>query len=167
MSHSQAKLIIIRGNSGSGKSAVAKRIREAGSGKIALIGQDYLRRTVLKEKETEGSNNHDLIEQTVLFCLSRGYHVILEGILYFPRYEAMLRRLIEHCPNYYVYYLDISFPETLRRHATKPNAHEFGEKEMRGWYKPRDLTGFKGEKIIPESSSLDATVQTILTDTQL
>jgi predicted kinase len=161
------KLVILRGNSGSGKSTVAERIRDQAHNKTALISQDYLRRIVLKEKETAGHDNIDLIEQTAIFALARGYNVILEGILYSPRYGTMLGRLVAQCPNHFIYYFDVPFEETLRRHATKPNAHEFGEKEMREWYEPNQLIGLAGEKIIPENSTFEKTVATILSDTGL
>ncbi len=153
-----SKLIILRGNSGAGKSTVAKRLREVSNHKIAIVEQDYLRRFILKEKETEGTNNIGLIYQTVIYALSHDYDVILEGILYFPRYADMLRKLVEACPNNYVYYLDVSLEETLKRHQTKPNAHEFGEKEMREWYNHQDVTNFERETIISETSSLEKTV---------
>ena len=57
------RLIIIRGNSGSGKSTLAAELRLRRERKCALVGQDMLRRVVLKEKETQGSDNIDLIEQ--------------------------------------------------------------------------------------------------------
>ena len=161
------KLVVLRGNSGSGKSTVAKALRDECNSKIALVEQDYLRRFVLKEKETEGTNNIDLMQQTVEFCLERGYDVILEGILYFPRYGTMLKQLVEKCPNNYFYYFDISFEETLRRHITKPNSHEFGENEMTKWYKPNQLTRFESEKIIPESLSKEEVVKKIFTETEL
>lgn len=161
------KLIILRGNSGSGKTTIAQKLQASAEHKTALVSQDTIRRTILKEKETEGTNNIDLIQLTVEFALARGYNVILEGIFYFPRYGSMLEQLLAQCPDYYVYYLDISFVETLRRHATKSNAQEFGEKEMREWYKPNQITNVKGEKIIPESFSVEQTVNMILTDTRL
>ncbi len=136
-------------------------MREVSDRKTATVEQDYLRRFVLKEKETEGANNIDLIEQTVEFALGRGYDVILEGILYFPRYGDMLRRLVSKCPDNYFFYLDVSLDETLKRHLTKPDAHEFGEKEMRQWYKPNQLTHFESERIIPQASSIDETVSMI------
>lgn len=163
----ERKLLLLRGNSGSGKSTIAEQVRARARHKTALVNQDNLRRTVLKEKETEGSDNIDLIQQVVEFALERDYNVILEGILHFPRYKAMLKHLIDQCPNHYVYYLDVSFEETLRRHATKPNSHGFGEKEMREWYKPKQLSGFSGEQTIPESLSLEQTVEFILSDTKL
>ena len=162
-----SKLIILRGNSGSGKSTVAKKLREASGRKVALVEQDNIRRVILKEKETDDGANIALIAQIVEFALGRGYDVILEGILKFQRYGDMLKKLITSCPESYVYFFDVSFEETLRRHATKPNAHEFGEKEMREWYKHRDLTGFKEEKIIPEKHSLERTVRMIMEGTGL
>lgn len=161
------KLILLRGNSGSGKSTVAKKLRELAKKqeKIALVEQDYLRRIVLKEKEKEGGDNIDLIKDVVIYGLSRGYHVILEGIFYSGRYFSMLKQLLEVTPNHYVYYFDISFEETLKRHQTKPNSSEFGETEMRSWYKEKDLLCVEGEVVIKESSSLENTINRILDDT--
>lgn len=162
-----SKLIVLRGNSGSGKSTTAKALRMASARKIAIVEQDYLRRFVLKEKERVGGDNIALIEQVTEFALARDYHVILEGILSFARYGQMLTRLCARCPSSYFYYFDISFEETLRRHSTKPQAHEFGEAEMRAWYQSDDRTGFPGERIIPESSLLPETVALILAETEL
>jgi len=167
METTQPRLIILRGNSGSGKSSIAKQLREQAGSKIAIVEQDYLRRFVLKEKESEGVNNIKLVEQTVNYCLSKGYDVVLEGILYFPRYKTMLKRLIMKWPNHFVYYLDIPFEETLHRHNTKPNAHEFGENEMRKWYKHRDLTKFDGEIVIDNTYTLSQTVKRIIRDVGL
>jgi hypothetical protein len=79
----------------------------------------------------------------------------------------MLKALVDQCPDNYFYYFDISYEETLRRHATKLSAHEFGEKEMKQWYKPNQITGFKTERIIPESLSIEKTVNKILSGTGL
>jgi adenylate kinase family enzyme len=160
MSHAP-RLIVIRGNSGSGKGTVAKRIREVCGGRIAIVEQDYLRRFILKEKESKGTDNIGLIRQTVVYALEHGYDVILEGILVFHRYGEMLKELAQAYPHSHFFYLDVSLEETLRRHMTKPNCNEFGEKEIREWYVPHDVTGFPGEVIIPESSSIEETVQTI------
>jgi dephospho-CoA kinase len=46
------KLIIIRGNSGSGKSVVAERLRKLLGGKVAIVGLDTLRRTILMETDS-------------------------------------------------------------------------------------------------------------------
>lgn len=163
-----AKLIILRGNSGSGKTTVAKRLREEGANaKIAIVEQDYLRRIILKEKEKTNGDNIALIEQTVLFALKHNYDVILEGILSFPKYEAMVKRLISKSTSSFSFYFDISFAETLRRHRFKPNSHEFGEEEMMEWYRSDQSGRIEREIIIPETCSLKETVDMILSETQL
>jgi predicted kinase len=73
------RLIVLRGNSGSGKSTVARAVRERYGRGCALVEQDYLRRVVLKERDVEGGIAPDLIAHTVRFALDRGYHVLLEG----------------------------------------------------------------------------------------
>jgi predicted kinase len=157
-----SKLIVLRGNSASGKSTVARRLREASSCRIALVEQDYLRRIVLNEEETAGGDNIDLIFQVVTFALSRGYDVVLEGMLVFHRYGETLRELARLCPDHNFFYFDVSFEETLRRHATKPIANEVGEHQLREWYLERNVTGFAGETIIPETLSVEETVALIV-----
>lgn len=164
-----AKLIFLRGNSGSGKSTVAKSLREQSKSgrKIAIVEQDYLRRLVLKEKERDNGDNIGLIRQTVEYALANDYDVILEGILYGPRYGLMIKSLIKKADQHWLYYFDVSFKETLKRHNTKHNAHEFGEKEMREWYNENDRLGFENEITIPESHNLDDAVKQILSETKL
>lgn len=165
-------LIVLRGNSGSGKSTTAKLVREialeSGSKyKIALVEQDYLRRIVLKEKESEGTDNIDIIFQTVSFCLERNYAVILEGILYSERYKEMISKLSALSTNTFYYYFDISLAETLKRHAFKPNVHEFGEKEMTEWYRPHDVLGLENEIVIEEHASQQEIIDVILKSSRL
>ncbi len=62
------------------------------------------------------------------------------------------------------YYLDVPFEETMRRHATRPQASEFGRAEMRSWYRERDLLPARIERIIPPTSSLNATARLIMAD---
>ena len=114
-----SKLIILRGNSGCGKSSTARLLRERLGSQIAWVEQDYLRRIVLKEKESEGARNIELIRQTVEFCLSTGQNVVLEGILNASRYKPMLKELLVKWPDHYVYYFEVSLEETVRRHASK------------------------------------------------
>lgn len=159
------KLIILRGNSGSGKSTVARELQQRMGYGTALIEQDYIRRKLLREKDGKNRPYNELIALTTRFALDNNYNVIIEGILHEANNGQMLRELLESHPGRaFVYYFDVSFEETLRRHATKPNSHEFGEKEMKNWYTPRDLLGVKGEIIIPETSSLEATTDRILSD---
>lgn len=161
----ETTLIILRGNSGSGKSSIARALRLKMGYGTALIEQDYIRRILLREKERPNFPNIELIAQNATFALAHGYNVILEGILHEVHYGDMLRELIaNHSGKTLVYYFDVSFEETLKRHKTKPNAHEFGETEMRKWYNPTDLLKVKNEQIIPENSTFDQTLECIFKD---
>lgn len=163
------RLIIIRGNSGSGKSTVAEKLRERIDGKVAIVGQDTLRRSILRESDhLEHTDIIGLLEQTVLYCLGKGYSVIIEGILSKPKYEKVLMKLVDaaKCDSY-IYYIDVSLEETLKRHQSKSVSGEFGEKELRLWYQPKNYLDVPGEVIIHESSTLKHTVDSILNDIDL
>jgi hypothetical protein len=104
-----------------------------------------------------------LIALTTRYALDHGYDVILEGIMSAERYAEMLCTLAsDHRGATVFYYLDVSFAETLRRHAARPQASEFGVETMRGWYRGRDLLPFTDERIITELSCLDDTVDQIV-----
>jgi predicted kinase len=158
------RLIVIRGNSGSGKSKVAECVREKIDWKVAIIGQDTLRRSILKEPDKfENTDVIGLIEQTVTYCLDKGYIVILEGILTKLKYKELIVRLFEkaQCKTS-AYYIDVSLEETIKRHATKPTANEFGERELRDWYQPEDYLDIPQEIIINEKTTLEESVLLIL-----
>jgi predicted kinase len=164
----RTRLIVLRGNSGSGKSSVAAALRAAYGRGVAWVSQDLLRRVVLWEKDRPGGVNIGLIDQAVRYCLDQGYHVVLDGILYADRYEEMLAGLRrDHRGRSCFYYLDVPLDETLRRHATRPQAAEFGAAQLRDWYRARDLLASVRERVIPEASTLQETVDRILAETQL
>ena len=52
----------------------------------------------------------------------------------------------------------------MRRHATKPNAHEFGELEMCQWWKDQDVLGVPGEQRIGEKLAQAEIVDMIYSD---
>ncbi|MBP8539203.1 zeta toxin family protein, partial [Streptomyces sp. MK37H] len=97
------RLIVLRGNSASGKSSVAAGLRARHGRGLALVAQDNLRRVV-------------------------------------------------------------PVAETLRRHATKPQADEYGEREMREWYRPLDLLPGGVETVVPATSALEETVERVMRD---
>ncbi|HEX6685149.1 MAG TPA: AAA family ATPase [Candidatus Limnocylindrales bacterium] len=154
------KLVVIRGNSGSGKSSIARAVRLNHGRGCALVEQDYLRRIILRELEASGGLTPEFIDHTVRYLLDRGQHVVLEGILGTQHYGAMLIDLVrENHGETSVFYLDVSFEETLRRHGSRPQATEFGAQEMLAWYRERDLLGVGGEHVIGEHSTLDASIE--------
>lgn len=164
-----SKLIIIRGNSGSGKTTVAKEVRsrigDGLSDSTMLVQQDILRRDILRERDMLGKRSIiDLTELIVEFGRKQGRIVILEGIFNTKKYGAMLRNLAGKFEEVYIYYFDLPFEETLKRHVTKSNAHEFGEKEMRKWWKEKDYLGMQKEKILHKDMGIEDIVCQIIND---
>ncbi|HYH12079.1 MAG TPA: hypothetical protein VD789_06965 [Thermomicrobiales bacterium] len=162
------KLVILRGNSGSGTSSVAQKIRDRYGHGVAIVGQDNLRRVILGERDVPGGANIGLIDITTRYALNHGYHVVLEGILRADKYGEVLGALAaDHIGLTRAYYFDVSFEETLRRHATKPKPVEYGEPEMRAWFRPNDFVPGLNERRIPERSSLDEAAEKIVREVEL
>jgi predicted kinase len=160
------RLVVLRGNSGSGKTSVATAVRAHLGRSCALVQQDVIRRTILKERDTAGGANIGLISLTARYALDHGYHVIIEGILHAARYATMLAQLAsDHRGVTTFYYLDVSWEETLRRHATRPQSIEFSPEHMSTWYQHDDLLGLPDEHVIPETSTLEHTAAQILDET--
>jgi predicted kinase len=159
----QTRLVVLRGNSGSGKSTVARRLRERLGRGVAWVEQDYLRRILLREHDRPGLPNIGLINNAVRYALDSGYHVILDGILFRPHYGLMLRELTgDHLGGTWHYYFDIPVEETLRRHATKPLASDVGPIQLVEWYNEGDLLGISGELIIGPDEPLDGIVDRVV-----
>jgi adenylate kinase family enzyme len=159
------KLIILRGNSGSGKTTTAKALqRKFGHGTM-LISQDVVRREMLFVKDGPNTEASELLSELALYGKKHCNIVILEGILNSKWYEGLFNNLFnEFQYQIFAYYFDIPFEETLNRHKKKPNAHEFGEKEMQSWWEERDLIGVIPEICIDKELNLDEVVDMIYHD---
>ncbi|MFG2369564.1 kinase [Streptomyces mirabilis] len=152
----------------SGKSSVAGGLRDRFGRGSALVGQDNLRRIVLRERDRPGAANIGLINLTARYALDAGYHVVVEGILYADRYGDMLTQLrADHRGPTHAYYLHVPFEQTLARHAIKPIANEVGEPQLRDWYRPLDLLPGGIETVIGADSTLAETVDRIMLGTGL
>lgn len=164
----ETRLVVLRGNSASGKSSVAAGLRERFGRGLAVVGQDNLRRIVLRERDRPGAANIGLIALTARYALDAGFHVVVEGILYADHYGDMLTELCaDHRGPTHGYYLDIPFGETLARHATKPIADDVSETQLSEWYRARDLLPGGTETVIGAHSALHETVDRIMVDTGL
>lgn len=154
-----SKLVIIRGNSGSGKTTVAKGLqKKLGHGKM-LISQDVVRREMLYVKDGEKPKVEELLFQLAMYGKNNCDVVILEGILNSKWYNNLFERLLnEFENNIFAYYFDIPFEETLERHKQKPNAHEFGEAEMREWWHEKDLLQCIPETLLGQELEKDEIV---------
>lgn len=85
------KLIILRGNSGSGKTTIAKELQQAFGSNTMLISQDVIRRDMLRVKDGENTIALPLMEELMRYGRKNSEIVILEGILnsewYFRLFE--------------------------------------------------------------------------------
>lgn len=162
-------LVVLRGNSGSGKSTVAQGLRDAVSDNVVWIEQDYVRRIVLAEAGGEQQPLTAVMIEAMARCaLGGGYVVVVEGILDAKRYGAMLQRLHETRPGRAgYYYFSIPFDETVRRHATRPLTDVVSAEEMRGWYRHNDALDFVDEQVVDSDATARATVQRITEDCSL
>lgn len=160
-----SRLIILRGNSGSGKTTTGKALqRKLGHGTM-LISQDAVRREMLFVKDGPNPNASQLLLELALYGRYNCNIVILEGILNSKWYKNLFVNLLNVFKNQiYAYYFDIPFEETLNRHQHKPNAHEFGEKEMREWWNEKDLLNIIPEVLLHKELSLNEIVDIIYKD---
>jgi len=165
----ETRLIILRGNSASGKSSTAAEIRRRhGRRDLAVVGQDNLRRDVLREHDVPAGANIGLVDLVTWYALSHGFNVIVEGILRADHYAEMLMALIDdHQGRTCCYYLDVPFDESLTRHAGKPQASQYGATEMKAWYRELDLLPGGTEQVIPAAMPQDEIVRRVMADSGL
>lgn len=159
----ESKLIIIRGNSGSGKTTIAKSLQNHLGHGTLLVSQDTVRRDMLKVHDREGNLSIDLIRQIAEYGKDKCEFVIVEGILYKNRYGEMLNHLIQFYNNKaYTYYFDLSFEETVKRHHSRLKKMEFGEDSLRAWWNPGDYLGVDGETILTDDMSQNDVLKLII-----
>lgn len=156
------KLIILRGNSGSGKTTTGKALQKKFGHGTMLISQDVVRREMLFVKDGPNTETSKLLNELALYGRKHCNIVILEGILNSKWYRKLFENLLDEFGNQiFAYYFDIPFEETLNRHRHKPNAHEFGENEMRKWWNEKDLLGIIPEVCLHKELSLNEIVDMI------
>ncbi|WP_206039791.1 kinase [Rhodococcus sp. HNM0563] len=160
-----SRLIIIRGNSGSGKSSLAKAIRAARPRGVAIIGHDVLRREILHVRDHPGALSVPYIDMSARFALEHGLHVIVEGILNSEIYGAMLARLrSDHRGVTRSYCYELELDETLRRHRTKTLADEVTEETVASWYRSIDRVPELDEAVLGADISADDALERVLGD---
>lgn len=158
-----SRLIIIRGNSGSGKSTIARQVQKKMGEGTVLISQDQVRIHMLNVEDKAGNPAINLIYHLAMYGDSLDATVILEGILSNKKYSSMLKRLAEDFSGRVdCYYINIPFEETLKRHSTKTNHNDFGEEDMRAWWKYQDYLGLDGERTITKDMSAEEATQYII-----
>lgn len=157
-----SKLIILRGNSGSGKTTVAKELQNRFGNNTMCISQDVIRRDILKVKDGENTQALPLMKELLIYGNSHSNVVILEGIMYADWYKSLFELAVQlFGTEIYAYYFDIPFEETLKRHQTKPNCHDFGEEAMRRWWREKDFSDVLNEICITAEKDMESIVKDI------
>lgn len=163
----ESKLIIIRGNSGSGKTTTAKNLQNHLGHGTLLVSQDVVRREMLKVHDREGNLSIELIRQIAEYGKGNCEFVIVEGILNKSRYGEMLSNLIQfYNQKTYTYYFDLSFEETFKRHNSSSKKIEFGEDSLRAWWNPNDYLGVEEETILTNDMTQNYILKLILNQLQ-
>lgn len=162
---SVGKLIIIRGNSASGKSTLARRVQKEASGSVAVIEQDYFRHDLFGSKwgDAEYHARSALITTMTLQLLRGDVTVILEGPLpskWFTEVLATIQKEWHGEVIAFCYVLELE--ETVRRHQTRDKRTHFGEETLREWYTEHDRIAELQETILGAETTSEQAAQLIL-----
>ncbi len=157
------KLILLRGNSGSGKTSVAKALQRKFGPNTMLISHDMIRMEILHAWGAEGViKSEPLMIHLLQYGRENSEITIMEGILPSKEYRRLFETAVrEYGQDIFAYYYDIPFEETLLRHSTKPNRNDFGESEMKSWWREKDFLPVISETILTRELSLQDTVDRI------
>lgn len=127
-----------------------------------LVGEDKLRKMFSDHRSTPHPASEKLALEAVKIGLKHGYHVVYQGILNIKSGEFRPNDLLKlHPEAVYFFYLDVGFEETVRRHQTRYKQNDFGPDAMKRWWEYSSPLKHELETRIPESSSLEDTLQTI------
>ena len=160
-----SKLIILRGNSGSGKTTIAKALQKKLGYNTMCISQDEVRRNMLWVKDGADTKALPLMEELLKYGNEHSEFTILEGIMYDEWYSPLFKLVNElYESNIYAYYFDIPFEETIRRHNTRNKSLAFGEEDMRKWWRVTDFSSDLKEQIITCDMDADCIVEKIYLD---
>lgn len=157
------KLIILRGNSGSGKTSVAQALQEKFGPNTMLLSHDMIRMDILHVWGTEGTiKSEPLMISLLKYGKANSEITIMEGILPAEAYHRLFETAVEeYGQNIFAYYYDLPFEETLIRHGTKTSRNNFGEADMKRWWREKDYLPMISEKILYKDLSFEDTVAMI------
>ena len=156
------RLIILRGNSGSGKTTIAKELQRKFGSNTLLISQDAIRREMLMVSDGPDTPAIPMLKELLRYGKTHCETVILEGIMVADWYHPLFELAKElFGKNIYAYYFDIPFEETLKRHKTRAKSSEFGEEAMKEWWVEKDYSDVLDETAITADKDKDTIVQEI------
>ena len=135
------KLVVLRGNSGSGKTTTARELQRVLGPTALLISQDVVRREILHAPDTAGTPAIAVMAELIAWGRAQGFTIIiLEGILKRSVYGEFLRTLKQTWDTAMVIgYSDVTLATTLKRNQTK--TQPFSRAQLAQWWLGRDLLG--------------------------
>lgn len=159
------KLVILRGNSGSGKTSTAKGLQSLFGKNTMLISQDVVRREMLKVSDGENNPAMPLMMELLKYGSEHCEVVVLEGIMVSKWYRPLFELAVMlYGTDIYSYYFDIPFEETIKRHMMKSNCNEYGEEKMRSWWVDRDYSSALQEEAITAEEDQESILKRIYLD---
>ena len=165
-----AKIIILRGNAGSGKSTIASTLKSTIDKEIMYLEQDTFRHSILKVRNDEnfGITRNVKAQGAILSLIHWGIdncdYIIMDGIYSTPKYIPMFDEINKLNTEIYAYYFDIPFEETAKRHSTRDKAKLFDAETMREWYREHNYMPNLKETIITKDQSKNDIINMILND---
>ncbi|MGT2845051.1 AAA family ATPase [Streptococcus hongkongensis] len=158
-----AKIIIIRGNSASGKTSLAKAVQSQFPERAIILSQDTLRRDLLGAHDGFDTPTIPLLIELINFSYHQYDVIIIEGILKSDWYQPVWDHLLQNYPkDCQAYYYDLSFEETLKRHKGRAKANDFGQESLQRWWNDKDYLKLFDEQILSPELSIEAARALIL-----
>lgn len=155
------KLIFLRGPSGVGKSTVAQALLQRTTRPTVLVDLDHYRFSFVNPPYEDHNMEYEMSASDILIGLRLGFDVIFDGNFTATAHDPFLEKLLSaHPEETYLFYLDASLEETLKRHETKSHPRIAKEK-MKEVYPYASPIGHEKEIIIPHVSSLEQTIEHI------
>jgi adenylate kinase family enzyme len=163
-------LILLRGNSGSGKTTIAKELHRQLGASAVLISQDVFRREIFHVKDTPHNLAVGLMIESILYAQGKVPFVIVEGIFARKKYQEFLLFLLElFCEKCDSYYFDIPFQITITRHQSRQSRVSFSKADLQKWWLEKDLLfnkNGKSDKLNDLSKQLTLSKEQIITENQ-
>lgn len=128
-----------------------------------LLSHDMIRMDILHVWGTEGLiKSEPLMINLLKYGKANSEITIMEGILPADAYHKLFETAVEeYGQNIFAYYYDLPFEETLIRHSTKTSRNNFGEADMKRWWREKDYLPMISEKILYKDLSFEDTVSMI------
>ena len=145
------------------KASVAKALQRKFGSNTMLLSHDMVRIEILHVWGQEGIiKSEPFMINLLKYGKANSEITILEGVLPAKEYNKLFETAVEeYGQNIFAYYYDLPFEETLARHSTKPNLNDFGESDMRRWWKERDFLPMILEKVLDKDVSFEDAIEMI------